>query len=364
MAGTSANTTAKSMQWERYHNPNGGHGFAAEDTNMLINRIFGRKVQLLGNDNAKNGADLLIDGKLYQVKYHHSAASSISDCFDCNGLFRYPGQKIMVPADQYEEAISCMAKKISEGKVPGVSDPQMAKELVAKGNITYRQSQNLKRAGTKESLAFDAISQMRTVAIVGGISALMSFIEQLLCGDDLKKALLTAAKQGCAIGGKALVVGVATQQILRTDVGRNAATITTHAVRKGLSAASKTKLGVKTIEKIAQGAGGKVLNGAAARTAATKAIRGNILTSTVVFAVDSIPDTYRLCTGKMSAKEYGKNRAIGAGGVAGGSLGYMAGMALGTAICPGIGTAIGGFVGSILGGIGGCKGTERVIDSF
>ena len=56
----------------------------------------------------------------------------------------------MVPKDQYKEALAHMRAKISEGKVPGVTDPDAANSIIRKGNLTYEQSQNLKKFCTKE----------------------------------------------------------------------------------------------------------------------------------------------------------------------------------------------------------------------
>lgn len=360
-ASKSSEATEVNMQWTKYHSPKGGHGFAAEDGNALWERLCGHKVELVGIDNAKNGADLLIDGVPVQLKYFKDAYSSIESCFDANGIFRYGDKQIMVPKDQYEEAIARMRAKIQEGKVPGVTDPDAASSMVRKGNLTREQALNLKRFGTKESLAFDVLTQTQVAGMIAGVSAVVAFINAKCHGCDIKDASIIAGKEFGKTGSKVLVCGVATQQFLRSEVGRKSAAVTTHAVRKGLNAVCNTGIGRKVVEKFAQGVGGKVVNGAAARTVATKAIRGNIITSTIVFAVDSVPDTYRLCVGKMSSKEYGKSRATGFASVAGGSFGYMAGMAIGTALLPGVGTAVGGFVGGILGGIGGDAGAKKVL---
>lgn len=360
-ASISANATSDNMQWTKYHSPKGGHGFAAEDGNALWERILGHKVEVVGMDNAKNGADLLIDGTPVQLKYHKDAYSTTEACFDAEGLFRYDGKVIMVPKDQYEEVVARLRRKIAEGKVAGVMDPDAAEQMVRKGRLTRRQVQNLKRCGTKESLAFDVLTQAQVAGIVGGVSAFWTFVNAKRNGAGGKQAAVAAGKEFGKAGGKTLACGVATQQFLRTTAGRKSAVAATLAVRKGVNAVCKSGVGKKVVEKVAQGVGGKVVKGAAARTVATRAIRGNVITSSIVFAIDSVPDTYRLCTGKMSAKEFGKSRATGAAGVAGGSIGYLAGMAIGTAILPGIGTTIGGFVGGILGGIGGTAGARELI---
>lgn len=363
-ASASANATSENMQWTKFHSPSGGHGIAAEDGNAMYERICGHNVKVVGMDNAKNGADLIIDGKPVQVKCYRNGYSTLESCFDSNGQFRYGGQEIMVPKDQYPEVVARMRQKISDGKVPGVTDPAQAESIIRKGNITYDQSQRLRKAGTAESLTFDMATQAQVAGFVGGLTAAYAFVQAKRCGATTGQAIKEAGKEFAGTSAKVLGGGVATQQLLRTQAGRNAAAAVTKVAKNGVEAAYKTQAGKAVIDKIAQGVGGKVAGGSAARTVATKAIRGNVVTSAVMFAVDSIPDTFRLATGKMSGKEFAKSRASGAGGVAGGSAGYMAGMAVGTAICPGIGTAIGGFIGGIAGGIGGSSAVKKLISLF
>lgn len=323
-ASRSAETICDNMQWTKYNNPKGGHGFAAEDGNAVYERLFGHKVELVGIDNAKNGADLLIDDIPVQLKYCKNAYSTIKACFDSEGMFRYSGKYIMVPKDQYKEAVSRMREKITQGKVPGVKDPNAAESIIRKGNLTRNQAARLKRAGTRESLAFDILTQAQVAGFVGGISASIAFINAKRTGASYKDASIAAGKEFGKSGAKVLACGVATQQFLRSKLGCKIAT----------------------------------------KTVATKAIRGNIITGVMVFAVDSIPDTYKLCRRKMSWSDYSKSRVSGAAGIVGGSAGYMAGMAIGTAVLPGVGTAIGGFIGGILGGMGGSAGMEKIIGHF
>ena len=46
-----------------------GHGYAAEQGNNLYDTINGRNAEILGDDNAKNGPDRIVDGQLIQTKY-------------------------------------------------------------------------------------------------------------------------------------------------------------------------------------------------------------------------------------------------------------------------------------------------------
>ena len=85
---------------------------------------------------------------------------------------------------------------------------------------------------------------------------------------------------------------------------------------------------------------------------------GQVLDYCLVVSV--IPDTYRLCTGKISGGEFGERTACNGAGAVGGTGGAWAGAAIGLCICPGIGTAIGGFIGGIAGGIGASAGVGRL----
>ena len=54
--------------------------------------------------------------------------------------------KIEVPADQYSQAIEYMKTRISNGQVPGASDPNMAYDIIRKGKLTYNQALNLAKS--------------------------------------------------------------------------------------------------------------------------------------------------------------------------------------------------------------------------
>ena len=180
-----------------------------------------------------------------------------------------------------------------------------------------------------------------------------------ITGNDTKKILKTIAISYAESKAKSLVVKTATKKFVSSEVGRKTCVTMTKTIRNGVNAVCKTSTGKRAIQKAAQGACSKVVNGAAARSVATKAVRGNIITNTIMFAVDSVPDTYRVCTGKITAKEYGKRTAVNAVSTVGGSAGYFIGMAIGTAICPGAGTAIGGFLGSMAGSVCASKGVKK-----
>ncbi|MBJ6969873.1 hypothetical protein JG645_18950, partial [Vibrio cholerae] len=67
-----------------------------------------------------------------------------------------------------------MKSKIKDGRVPGVSDPEQAKDLVVKGHLTYDQAKNITKFGTIESVTYDIAEGAIVGAVAGGISFALS----------------------------------------------------------------------------------------------------------------------------------------------------------------------------------------------
>ncbi|EES9077330.1 hypothetical protein FUW92_005346, partial [Escherichia coli] len=119
-----------------------------------------KNARILGDNNARNGADRLVSGTEIQTKYCSTAARSVGAAFDGqNGQYRYMGNhgpmQLEVPRDQYAGAVETMKNKIREGKVPGVTDPAEASRLIRRGHLTYTQARNITRFGTIESVTYD-----------------------------------------------------------------------------------------------------------------------------------------------------------------------------------------------------------------
>ena len=354
-ASASLSTKAtESTQWRKYRNPKSSHGYAAEDANALYDRLHGRKVVKTGESNAPDGPDRIVDGVRIQTKFCKDAASTIHTSFNKHtGMYRYNGQVLEVPKDQYEEAVKLMAQKISEGKVEGVTDPAQASKMVKASPYTYKQSVRITKAGNLDSIKFDVMNQAGASLKSGAISTVTSFVDAKMRGESTVTALKSSAKQGACTAGKTMVTGVATQQILSTGAGRTVSAAAQKGIGKAIDATMKTQAGRKVIEKTASAIGGKAVSGAAAKQVLSRAGSTNVVTAAVSFVVSAVPDTVRLCTRKISGKEYAIRTASNGAGLAGGTGGAWAGAAIGTAICPGIGTAVGGFIGSMVGGIGG-----------
>lgn len=346
-----------------------GHGFAAERGNNLADRIKGKNAHVVGDNNVKNGADRLIlerDGTeiWIQDKYYSNAKAGIEACFDENGLFRYVDGNgnpmlIEVPKDQYEEAIECMKKKITDGKIPGVSDPQEAETLVKKGSLTYKQAVNLSKAGTIESLEYDATNGVVTAACSLGISALLNYSVCRLNGDTIEEAARQAAEEGLKTGGLVFCSSVIASQLSKTGMMK---------VFEPSSEALVKALGKDFSEALIKSTGEKVVSAsgeAATQTVtknAAKVLRSQALTSAVTAVVFTVPDAIDLFNGRISKTQFVKNFAVTAVSIVSGAAGGIGGGAVGSAVAPGFGTAVGSTVGSLVGGVVGGVAADKVAD--
>ena len=344
-----------------------GHGFAAEKANHFIDKLTGKVARLVGGDNAKDGADRIVNGIQIQTKYCASGSKCISDCFDEGGKFRYLTKdgrpmEIEVPSDMYESAIQSMQDKIQKGKIPGLSDPEKASEIVRKGNVTYQQAKNVARFGTVEGLTYDAANGIGVAGQAGTVSAAVAFAMSLWQGKDSDYALKAACETGLQVGGVAFITTIVSSQAGRTGV------------ELALRPASDwviSQLGYKTTSWIATSlrttGGLSALSGASAANHLSKLLRGNAVSATITTLVVSSGDFIHLFEGRISLGQAFKNIGSAGASVAGGIAGAAAaGAALGS-IVPGAGTIIGGAVGllgGLLGGLFAGSTASAVLDAF
>lgn len=344
-----------------------GHGFAAEKANHLKDIISGKDAKIVGGDNAKNGADRLVDGVNIQTKYCNSGSKCISECFE-NGTFRYfnsdgSPMQIEVPSDKYDSALKAMENRIKKGQVPGVTDPELAKDIVREGAFTYEQVRNIAKFGTVESLTYDAVNGIKLAGTAMGISAAVSLAISIWNGDDWDKALESSCYVGLKVGGVAWVSSIITAQLGRTGIEQGLRGATDWIVQQ---------MGPKAAAWIANGLrSGNAIYGAAAMNHVSKLLRGNIVTGVVTTLVISSVDFVRMFQGRCSGAQLFKNVASTASGVAGGTGGWMAGAAGGAAlgsIIPVIGTTAGGIIGGLLGAFAGGTaanaGANAILDKF
>lgn len=345
-----------------------GHGFAAEIGNNLIDRLKGIDATVVGNDNVKNGADRLILGRdgrkiWIQDKYYNTAKGSIDACFE-DGLFRYldadgNAMQIEVPRDQHDKAVKLMRKKIEDGhlKNAGITDPDDAENLVRKGSLTYKQAVNLAKAGTVESLIFDAKNGMVSAKYSVGISFLMVYSISRLNGESPKKSLKAAAFEGLKSGGIVFGTSVISNQLARTNAIK-VFVPSSEALVKALGDDFASAL-LKSVGRETVG-----LTDDAIRRQAAKVLRSQALTAGVTIVLLSIDDVAEIVRGRISAEQLLKNLAVTTVGIAGGYAGSVIGGAAGTAIAPGVGTKAGSIVGGVVIGGAAGYGAEKVLGIF
>ena len=352
---------------EKFTVPSGGHGWAAERGNNLIDNlkgfIKGQHSIVVGDNNVENGPDRIIqysDGTqtLLQTKYYKCAAQSIGACFE-NGEFKYydvdgKPMTVEVPSDQYEAAVQYMKNRIANGQVKGVTDPEKAPELVRKGNLTYQQAKHIAKAGTVESIKYDSIHACVTSVSAMGISAAVNFAINLWNGESFETALNESIIAGLSTGGTTFIISVLSSQLAKS--GLNAALV---PASESITRALGPKASAVIVNAFRPA--GSQIYGAAAMKSAAKLLRGNMIVATVTFVVMSADDVADIISGKISWTQLAKNVSTTAVGIAGGSLGYIGGAAIGTAILPGAGTVV-GIIISVAAGYGASEGSKALAD--
>ena len=339
-----------------------GQGYAAEQANDLIDKLHGKNATILGDDNAKNGADRIVDGQLIQTKYCQNARASVDAAFK-NGEYRYYADQaktkpmqLEVPKDQYAQAVEIMKKRIAEGKVPGVTNPNDAEKLVRKGNIDYRTACNIAKAGNIDSLMFDAAHGVVIATSAFGISALVTFAKAMWDGEPTDKAIDIAMYNGIKMGGVAFATSVISAQLTRTSLNNV-------LMGPSIELVKLLPSGVRHAMVNAMRSGAAIYGGAATNNLA-KLVRSNIITGTVVILVLSAEDITECFRGRISGKQLFKNVMTLAAGVGGGYVGSIGGVAIGGMIAGPAGAAVGFWVGGFVGGAVGGKAGHAVMNKF
>lgn len=340
-----------------------GHGIYAEEAGRFLDILDGDKSTVTGRDNAKNGPDKIVNGIRVQCKYCQTSGQSVKAAFSKNkqtGLLEYryynlsdnTPMMLEVPKDQYSAAINAMKKRIRDGQVPGVSTPEAAIDIVKQGKLTYKQVRNLAKAGTFESLTYDAVTGAVDCSFAFGITVLVTFGFTYSATHDWKESLQSAAVAGFTTFGITFLSQVAATQVARTGLTNGLIP---------LSQEISKKLGPKTVQSIINSfrtlAGQKKIYGAAASKSFEKALRTNAVTQAAMFVVFAIPDTYKFARQQMSGGQYMKNMASTLSSVVGMVAGTVGGAKLGGKLAekaPSIPAKVVTFSASTVGGM--CAG--------
>ena len=299
-----------------------GHGHAAEYANNLIDKIKHPllNVEQVGQNNARNGADRVVGDQLIQTKYCSNARNTVNSAFEKKvdgGQYRYSGMQLEVPKDQYNEAIKVMQERISEGKVPGYTNPEDAYKIIRKGNITYNESKLITQGGNITSIKYDALDGAIQSLPIAGISFVIVFAQAKWSGMDTKDAVTLAVKAGL----RTLIIGTV------------------------VYAGSQQFAKIMTA-KIAEQASKKILAQSVAKNF------GLVFSFSIVVA----PNLFDSLRGRISKQQLLKNTLIAGSGFAAG----MAAGAVGGSIVPGVGNVVGGVIGGIVGSIA----SKKILDNF
>lgn len=334
-------------QISKYHSGKegkAGHGFAAEDANALADKFKGKRVEKVGANNAKNGPDRISSGERIQTKYCKTARETVNAAFG-DGVYKYKlrngrPMKLEVPYDQYEEAIQYMKKKIINGEVTGVKNPDHAYKMIKRGRVTYNQSVSIAKTGKVEGILYDAANGAVTCVMSAGISATITFLRDKQKGVKTSQALKHAGKQAVKSGGATAVTQIAVGQTERIILSQAAKSASKKAVEEGSKKISNS-----------------ILTSIAKSTART-----NVVTSAVTTIITSAPDIRRACKGEMKWSECGENVAVNNGSVAAGIACGAKGAALGSFAGP-PGTVIGGLAGSVIGSVAASAAGKKAISA-
>ncbi|MCH3951831.1 MAG: hypothetical protein LKE33_12995 [Acidaminococcus sp.] len=338
-----------------------GHGSAAEQANNLWDTFLGKDAQILGNDNAKNGPDRMVDGTLIQTKYCKTAKASVEAAFDPQTkLYRYLDKNGMpmqleVSSEQYEEAVQIMRKRIAAGQVPGVKNPNEASRIVRKGYITHKQACNIAKAGTVDSLVFDAAHGIVIATSAFGISAVITFAHSLWAGKNLEDAIDDSMYVGIKMGGTAFVGTIIASQLTRT--GLNA------AIQQPLIGVIRALPSGMRRSMVSMMKDSALIYGRDAAGNLAKLWSSNIISSAAFVLVMSAEDISHFFSGKISGKQLFKNVIKLSAGMGGAYAGAVAGVKVGAAAGSALGPA-GAIVGGIAGGMAASAISSSVLNHF
>lgn len=334
-----------------------GHGFAAERVNTLHDRLTGHEVKIVGDNNVKNGADRIVDNINIQSKYCATGKECIRECFQ-DGKFRYINSdgtpmQIEVPFDKYDSAVQAMQERIRRGEVPNVSNPEEAKNIVRQGKFTYTQVRNIAKAGTVESITYDAVNGTIIATSSFGITSVLSFAISVWNGEDIEIALKNAVMDGLKVSGVTFITAIFAGQL--TKAGLNSMLVSA-------SESMVKALGTKGYTVLANAFrnGNNIygsIYGAAAIKSTAKMLRGNMITGIASVVILSTGDIVNIFRGRISSGQLLKNVANTTATTVGGTVGWVAGSLIPIPV-------VGNIAGSVIGGALANKAAGAALDNL
>lgn len=270
--------------------------------------------------------------------------------------------QLEVPKDQYEAALKEMEKRIENGEVQGITDPNEAKNIIRKGHLTYEQSVNITKFGTIESLLYDFKVGAIVGVSAGGISFALNTAITYWQTKDMKLAIKSSAIIGIKTAGKTTAIFMVSAQMQRIPQVKlfldKAINIDFRSIQIG-----KNKIGQfaeEGLHKMGSGVG-KVVG--KPHDVANRTLRGAAVAAVSTIAVTSTIEIIRMARGRISGMQCIKNIIVSASGVTGGTIGGLVGGVLLSPI-PIVGPIVGSFVGGAVGGMVATTVAKTVMDEF
>lgn len=344
--------------------PGSGPGYALEQAQNFHDILRGYKSRVVGGNNIADGPDRIITNKkgdviLVQDKLRTDPAATVKEMFRPDGSLRYVDQVTGRPmvyevaSDQYEYVLNNLKDRISNNKVPGLTDPSQAESIVRKSAYTTKQLQNIAKAGNVDSLVYDAQHGFIYAGSAMGISFVLDYVackmNGLSNGEALKESSLDALKTGSVV----FATYVISSQLAKTAIG---------GLTDSAAQAIVNSLSDDIIRQLAYTYGIDIFAEGTAKAAlknelnkkVTKAVSRQILTSAVLVAVLEVPDIIDIFRKRISPEQLLKNLTVTIATVGGGAAGAAVGAAVGATI----GGGIGGVIGSIVPGAGTAAGAS------
>ncbi len=282
-----------------------GHGIMAEEAQTVLDKLKGHAAEVVGRDNAKNGADRLVDGVYIQTKFYKTGEGCISACFDSeSGLYKYLDSNgnpmpVEVPKDLYDDALNEFRLRISKGEVPGITDTARAAEYVRSSDLTYQNAVNLCTPLTRESILYDCytgISRCLLAFIISGIAAYLAAYKKI---GNRKKALKVSIITGVKVFGLSYIAHIMCSQFARTAFFK---------ALPNIGASETSALNIDICMKTASGGGFTSVRGGLSRF--PKRLKAGVFVSLITLIVFIAPEIIRLIQRKILFKEFMYNVGI------------------------------------------------------
>lgn len=291
-------------------NTSSGHGIMAERALTLLDKIGGRDTANIGRDNAKDGADRIVNGTALQTKFYSSGKGCVDACFADKadgGMYRYINtdgtpMPVEVPQDMYDEAAARFAEKIADGKVPGVTDTADADKYVKASALTYDNARSLCRPLTKESLLYDAGTGITVCTAAMCVSAAAVLVMSLFKRQRPLKALVSALKAGLGVFAITFICHVLISQIARTEMFKSV-----YSLFETLLGSSKAVMNIaRDINNGLCGlTGGAHVSAEAAVRQLAKILSAGVLINTVTLIVFLLPGFVLMLCRRMTPRMFG-----------------------------------------------------------